>query len=375
MKRQCKAIVLCALALILLPILALGESIIPVEISGQAGLLRYPRLEGHADAMIQVLANQAILEKFAVLNLSERVKSPFEAIEADYEANLNGEILSAVLCVKDEDITSAKAVSIDLRTGNVIRWEQLFKDSQSAQEAMEAICRERVEPNVSSYMEEGEVLPLPLENFYLTDQEITFFYPPEQFKYFSGHAGSVSFYFYELKDYLDLSPEGIAARMGALSYLEAEPESGDLIKSAVARGKLPGIDPQLGDQLTDWLQVYRLLCEPDYYPGGRFFQTEDGKMRDIWLLSDALTESYDSNLVLGIRADRINFYGLQPGISTRDEARKLLGDGDTTVSLDASAAMDYYLPAGLSDYYTCGENMLRLHYDEEDRLVSVQLLD
>ena len=98
-------------------------------------------------------------------------------------------------------------------------------------------------------------------------------------------------------------------------------------------------------------------------------------MRGIWLLTDAMTEAYETNKILGIRADRLNLFGLQAGDANRDEWLSLLGEPANSVYLDESKAMDYLLPPGQSDYYTFGEHQLRLHSNEEGTLVSVWLLD
>jgi len=346
-----------------------------VEIEDAGGKVSYPRLDGHPDAMVQAAVNQAILDNCGVADLVQRVKNPFEKIEADYKAAVKGDVLSVVVSAKTNREQFYKTVTVDLRNGSEITLESLFKDYTGAVSQMETICIDRVEPNVSSYLENGEVLPLPLDAFYLSEKGITLYYPYKQFSYFSGCSADVEFLYYELKEYLDLSEGGVIDRLGGCDYMSPGEDTAKRIREDAARGCLPGIVPKLSDELSPWLDKYRLLCDPDYYPGGRFFQTEAGEMRDIWLLTDSLTDGYDESRVLGIRADRINLYGIQPHVTTVEDVRQLLGQPETVVILDDYTAADYYLPEGESHYYPMGDNTLRMHYDKEGSLVSVQLLD
>lgn len=368
--------------------LALAENtdqsvVTPVVLETQAGTLCYPRLDNHPDAMIQFNVNQSLLADLDIQKLLDELnglRGMEKVFHADYKATLKSDILSVVLTHKGEEKARSAnqtyaTANYDLLTGEPVRLEQLFTDVDAAVLAMETICEDKVTEYVSSYLENGQVTPLPQDAFYLTPDSITFYYPEEQFAYFSGYCGSVSFAFYELKDYLDLSENSVLARLGAEAYWEVQPDSAQQIAKAAEAGKLPGIQPMIGDSLSEWLEQYRLLCDPDFYPGGRLFQVEAGEMRGIWLLTDAMTEAYETNKILGIRADRLNLFGLQVGDANRDEWLSLLGEPANSVYLEESAAMDYLLPPGQSDYYTFGEHQLRLHSNEDGTLVSVWLLD
>lgn len=378
---------LAAALLILLSGVAFSQeaapTLTPVTAQTESGTVTYPRLDGHPDAVVQAQVNQAILAGGEIQNLLETLNSPSgpePTLNAGYEATLQNDVLSILLTHQGPDRQGKEGqgyatVNYDLRTGQPLTLNDLFTDVEGAVAAMEAVCLDRVAPNVSTYLENSEVTPLPREAFYLTADAITFYYPARQLAYFSGYCGSVSFFYYELADFLNLQTDSPLARLGAGRDLEPQGDTAARVEAAVSAGTLPGMAPRLGDSLRDWLDAYRLLCDPDYYPGGRFFQMEAGEMRDIWLLTDALTQRYDTNRVLGIRADRVNLYGIQPGKTSQAQWRGLLGEPQSSVSLDEESGMDYYLPAGVSDYYTYGEHMLRLHCNEEGVLVSVQVLD
>ena len=92
------------------------------------------------------------------------------------------------------------------------------------------------------------------------------------------------------------------------------------------------------------------------------------KMHDL-----ALTEEFDQSVVQGIRADRLNFYGLCTGDTTIDWWREVLGEPDNTLTVDETRAESWRIVPGTSDYYTFGDYRLRLHADESGVLRSVFL--
>lgn len=100
---------------------------------------------------------------------------------------------------------------------------------------------------------------------------------------------------------------------------------------------------------------------------------EDGAFRGVYILTDALTEEFGQSVVQGIRADRLNFHGLCTGDTTIDIWREMLGEPDTTLTVDDERAESWRIVPGTSDYYTYGNCRLRLHADEEGVLRSVFL--
>ena len=100
---------------------------------------------------------------------------------------------------------------------------------------------------------------------------------------------------------------------------------------------------------------------------------EDGAFRQVWILTDALTEAFDRSVVQGIRADRLNFRGLCTGHTTIDMWRDALGEPEATLTVDEARADSWRIVPGTSDYYTFGDCRLRLHADETGVLRSVFL--
>ena len=126
--------------------------------------------------------------------------------------------------------------------------------------------------------------------------------------------------------------------------------------------------------MTAVVDAYRQLTDPDYYPGGRFFHLEDPAFRDIYVMTDALTSGYESSQVNGIWAYRMNLYGICVGKTTMEQWREALGQPESSVTMDDAAAYEYWMVAGISDYYTMGAYKLRLHADESGSLYCLQLI-
>ena len=386
MKQYSRKLLFILAAAILVCSLAIGAQaqeaaqLSPVVMQNEYGSVTYPTLSGYPT--VQDAVNKAIYDKAAIaarLETLNGLEADGWGLQVDYRSTLKSDVLSVLVSALGEMENGRMgqvytSVSFDLATGKSIAAEDMFTDVEGAFSYMEGKLDEEVAPNLSGYTENDQLTPIPRDNFFLTLEGITFFYPQDQFSMLSGYSGGCSFYWYELADYLNLSEGSLLNKLDAGSYLTLSPDSAGPIQEAVKEGQLPGIDARIGENLTDVFDKYRLLVEPDYYPGGRFFEVEAPEFRSTWLLSDALTESYDASQVQGIRADRVNLYGLQPGVTTREDWQAVLGQPESTTELDEYSAEDYRLPAGTSDYYRFGDNRLLLHADETGTLVSVQLI-
>jgi hypothetical protein len=356
--------------------------ITPVAAKNNYGSVTYPVLDRYPDAAVQDTVNKAIYDTAQIetrLNTLNRLEEGGWGLQVNYKDTFVNNILSVSVSAYGEmpggrmgQIYST--VNYNLATGQPIAVTDLFTDAEGAFSFMEQKLEDEVRPLLSGYLENDALTPIPRDNFFLTPYGITFYYPQDQFSLLSGYSGGCSFDYFELKDYLNLSEGSILKSLGAGEFLSITPDTAARIAKDASQGILPGIGAAIGDSLIERLDEYRLLVEPDYYPGGRFFEVEVPEMRCVWLLTDALTDSYDQNQVLGLRADRINLYGIQTGITTIEEWRAVLGQPESSAAVDETTAEDYRLSAGTSDYYTFGENKLRLHANAEGVLESVQLL-
>ncbi len=389
MKRIHRGMMVLLAVLLVLNVQALAEQkaqnqaqITPVVAQNNYGNVTYPVLDGYPDASIQDAVNKAIYDTAQIetrLNTLNRLEEGGWGLQVNYKDSIANNILSVSVSAYGEMPggrmgQTYSTVNYDLATGRSITVSDLFADVEGAFSLMEQKLEDEVRPQLSGYLENDALTPIPRDNFFLTPGGITFYYPQDQFSLLSGYSGGCSFDYYELKDYLNVSEGSILSTLGAGEFLNITPDTATRVAQDAAAGKLPGIDAAIGDSLMKRLDEYRLLVEPDYYPGGRFFEVEAPELRGVWLLTDALTESYDQNQVLGLRADRINLYGIQTDITTIDEWRAALGQPESSAEIDETTAEDYRLSAGTSDYYTFGENKLRLHANMEGVLESVQLL-
>jgi len=389
MKRIYRGMLFLLVAVLLVSVQALAEQtdldnarITPVAAQNEFGSVIYPVLEGYAVAAVQDAVNSAIYDTAQIQShlatLSDLAEGGW-GLRVIYEDSLANDILSVAVSAYGEMPggrmgQTYTTVNYNLAAGQPITVADLFSDVEGAFTLMDQKLEDEVRPLLSGYLENDVLTPVPRDNFYLTPDSITFYYPQDQFSMLSGYSGACTFSYYELKDYLLLSEGSILDALGAGDFLNITTDTAARVAEAVSAGKLPGIEAQLGDSLMERLDEYRLLVDPDYYPGGRFFEVEAPEFRGVWLLTDALTEDYDQNLVLGIRTDRINLYGLQTGITTIEAWRAALGQPESSAQVDESTAEDYRMSAGTSDYYTFGENKLLLHANEEGLLESVQLL-
>lgn len=345
------------------------------------GAVSYPALSGYADELTQVNVNLMLLERGKVLeNIDTLMKQGASGwgMDESFEAMLESDLLSVVFSMRGDLKNNAteqcyETLNYDLLNKREIALTDIFTDVQAAQEQMETIMLDTVAPMLSGYVVNEEVTPLPLDKFSLTKDGVTFHYEDEQFMMISGYAGSASFFYYELAPYLNLESGSVLDRLGVGKTLDAQADAKDRIAAIAAEGTLPGIPFKLNDRLKNIFDTYRLFSDPDYFPGGRFFQLEAGEFRGITLLSDTERRDYAETPLLGIRCDRMNLYGVKVGETTLDEWRALLGTPDDTVELDAYTAQDFLLPAGTSDYYLFGAYRLRLHADEAGVLTSLFL--
>ena len=226
-------------------------------------------------------------------------------------------------------------------------------------------------PDLSAHLAAGSLTPIPAE-FTISPTGLTLYYDIDNFRTLSDKAGTVTLLWCELREHLRLGGT-INALMSIGAGRHLSLRSGEEIAAGLADGSFDGIPATLGQPMQELIDRYALLTDPDIYEGGRMIALEDGAFRGVWILTDALTEEFGHSVVQGIRADRLNFYGLCTGDTTIDIWRTMLGEPDTTLAVDDERAESWRIVPGTSDYYTYGDCRLRLHADENGVLRSVFL--
>jgi len=345
--------------------------------------IRYPQLSGMVDEAVQQTLNNQIVEKAKIAQRMVTLATLTPGgtgLNVDYQAFLGGGIFSAVISAKGvmENNRSGHeytAFCVELSTGEPVTLDQLFTDPDAATAEMENTLETTYLDELSSYLTNSNLTPLPIDSFTLDADGITFFYPYKQFAMLSEYSGAAQFTYDELADYLRTDAEGLPTRLGILPVSRTDAEVQAAVKQAVTNGALPHIPVTLGEAMTDVITRYRLLRDPDQYPGGRYYQLEAPNFRGVLVLSDAIAAGYENSEVDGLQSRRTNLYGIQTGITAREEWLRILGEPDTTVEFDEDLAYSYGFPAGTADYYQYGDNRLQLYADTEGTLYAISLTD
>lgn len=357
-----------------------GVTVTDVGLDLLGSSIHYPQLTGLADAEVQSAVNAAIMEAGSISDRLTRMAALSNApvkLNVSYTYMLAGDVFSCAILADGAVETSRTTqvwgtLNVDLRTGNEITFADLFADADAATEVIAAILDEQVAPELSAHLAAGSLTPVPA-HFTLSPTGLTLYYDIDSFRTLSDRAGTVTLLWTELRTHLRLESEDVLTVIGAAEHLTLDEKSAEKMAEALSGGALPGIPTAIGQPMQALIDRYALLNDPDIYEGGRMIALEDGAFREVWLLTDALTENFDQSVVQGIRADRLNFFGLCTGVTTLDEWRAALGTPQTTLTVDADRADGWRIVPGTSDYYSLGEYRLRLHADEEGVLRSIFL--
>ena len=346
--------------------------------------VHYPQLTGLADEAVQARINAAIMEKGRINDRIARMAALMNApvkLNVSYSYTLNARLEGGVFscailadgAVETSRATQAwSAVNVDLRTGEEITFADLFTDVDAATAFIESYLDEQVAPDLSAHLAAGSLTPIP-ETFTISSTGLTLYYDIEDFRTLSDKAGTVTILWCELREHLRWGQTDVLMAINANQHIALGEDGALYIPEAVQSGAFDGIPATLGQPMQELIDRYALLTDPDIYEGGRMIALEDGAFRGVYILTDALTEDFDRSVVQGIRADRLNFWGLCTGDTTIDWWREVLGEPETTLVVAEERAESWRIVPGTSDYYTLGDYRLRLHADESGVLRSVFL--
>ena len=346
-----------------------------------ANMISYPQLEGLQNAQIQQQINDAIVEKGKIAQRMvtlTTLEATGNQLKVDYEAFLTDDVFSTVINAvgtmeNGRDGQEYAALSYNLLTGEPLTLKDLFQDPEAAVTYMEETLMSTYVDEISSYLENGELTPLPRDSFSLDADGITFYYPRRQFSMLSGYSGAAQFNYDELAVFFRTDQDALAVRLGMLPTKLTDGQIKAGVREAVEKGMLPHTRVTLGQPMTEAIAAYRLLRTPDQYPGGRYFQLEAPAFRQVLVLSDALTSGWENSKVEGILTYRANLYGIRSGSTTQSRWREILGTPENSVAFDEDMAGNYGFPVGTADYYTFGEHQLLLYADENGMLLAVRL--
>ena len=318
-------------------------------------------------------ANVQIETRFAQKKAEQLLSRAGASVQQSGELFTSGSLASMTLVWNGTQADGTNGSStiglvLDLTTGEAVELARLFDDADAAFAAMENIISDDVLSELSDYMEYGDLLPMPTDNYAIDEQGLTVFYPDDRYRYFDEKNGAVQFAWYELAAYI-----GEDSPVYALAHKE---QSAEELKAAVAEGRLPGAmeSVSLGEKLGDVLARYTLLTDPDYTNDSRVYLFEEPELRGwaVEIPKYAETEE-DETPISAIRTTRAELCGLTIGKTTRDEVIAMLGEAKETRVYDEDAARDRMLPAGESLFYELSGKILQAHIGEDGTLAGVIL--
>lgn len=378
--------ILCAAMILLLAAgtaQADGVSLTEMSLALGNSVVRYPAADGIADDTLREAVDEKMkagldtdtyLGRMMALISEENLR-----IETSWEGAVLGDVISCVVSAEGALADSRSThrwtwTNIDLRDGHEISLDELFADGEAARAALEEYLDFEVAPELSAHLANSELTPLP-DGFRLERTGLTLLYPVNRLSTLRDRAGAVKIGWNEIRKYLDNGEEGIPARIGAAEMMTLDDESAERIREAAESGRLPDIPVKIGDGLKALTDHYHMLTDPDVYEGGRLFALEGACFRNVFLMTDFLSEKWDDSIVQGIRMDRGCAWGLCIGETAREDWRAALGEPDAETGLDADQAEANRMEPGACDYYNFGNYQLRLYCNGDGILSSIVLTE
>ncbi len=341
--------------------------------------VHYPVVSGGADEELLSRINGLIREKCRIGDYLTRMPQLLSggSLKAEWKGSILGGVFSCAVSAEGavESVRRTHvwtAVSVDLRDGHEIMFEELFTDGDAAREKIEAYLEETVAPELSAHLSNSELTPLP-DLFFLEQSGLTLLYPVSRLSTLSDRAGDIRIGWIVLKDELDLSEDSVPERIGVPDMIELTGQGAAKFRADAAEGMLTGIPITIGDSVQELTDRYHLLNDPDGYEGGRLFSLEGGCFRGVFLLTDDLTRGWENSRVDGIRMDQGCLWGLCVGETAREDWLSVLGEPDVSTEIGEEKAEVNRLVPGIRDEYRCGNYSLQLYSDGDGTLISIVL--
>ena len=378
--------ILCAAMILLLAAgtaQADGVSLTEMSLALGNSVVRYPAADGIADDTLREAVDEKMkagldtdtyLGRMMALISEENLR-----IETSWEGAVLGDVISCVVSAEGALADSRSThrwtwTNIDLRDGHEISLDELFADGEAARAALEEYLDFEVAPELSAHLANSELTPLP-DGFRMERTGLTLLYPVNRLSTLRDRAGAVKIGWNEIRKYLDNGEDGIPARIGAAEMMTLDDGSAERIREAAESGRLPDIPVKIGEGLKALTDHYHMLTDPDVYEGGRLFALEGACFRNVFLMTDFLSEKWDDSIVQGIRMDRGCAWGLCIGETAREDWRAALGEPDAETGLDADQAEANRMEPGACDYYNFGNYQLRLYCNGDGILSSIVLTE
>lgn len=252
------------------------------------------------------------------------------------------------------------ALTVNLETGMEIYLDEVLTDYDAAIAEMERIIERDVLDGMSGYLEYDELLPMPANSYSFDEQGLTIYWDKERYRYFDGEAGSITFLWHEIADYIGESSP---------AYAVSRPKEIDVagLRADMALG---AFDDYLGCRLYMELgeagREYH-LGDPDYTTDALVYPVERMRGFAVEIPKYAETDE-DETPISAIRASCIAAHGLMTGRTTMETLYAIFGEPVKTLVLDEAAAQDAMLEPGESLFFEEMDRVLQAHFDEEGLL-------
>ena len=267
-------------------------------------------------------------------------------------------------------------LTIDLLTGEEVTFDQLFSDPIGAKEYIEQYLTDQLEPTLSTYMENNQLLPVPYDRFYLDSfGHVIIAYENSQLSFLSGASGAVSFRYSELSPWLDTEEGGVVSRLSWLGLPEAQ-TAGSLWQFLKGGALIPADHIiSLGDSMDARFNAhppaysFHAAADSEFYPGGACIEVEEPVYRGALIITDENEET-----VTGILTSQWDFGKIQTGKTSLEDAKAFLETQPSAViDLDEGAAEYYRVCPGSAAVYTVpnheGEEIAFTLYADLDGVV------
>ena len=387
--KTCRNSVRLAAALLILCLLPLGgfaegaETAFGIEEKGLTlgeSALTYPAVTGLPEELGQTV-NDRLLADTRIPDYLTRMSQLISggSLTVGWTGGLLGDVFSCAVSAEGAVTSPRPEVvwtwsNLDLRDGREIGFADLFADAEGARAEMERILEEEIAPELSAHLSSGNLLPLP-EGFLLERTGLTLLYPADQLSTLSDRAGAVKIPWHRLRDWLDLSEDGLPARIGVPEEITLGAHTKGLLEAMAAEGGLTDVPAVLGDSVKALTDTHHLLMDPEVYEGGRLFALEGAAFQDVLVLTDYLSESWDQSVVQGFRAYAGCRAGLCVGETRQADWEAVLGAPDSRVTIDPERAEYSRVDPGTCDYYRLDGCQLQLYADEEGVLRCLALTE
>ena len=335
-----------------------------------------PHLTGHTEPAVEEAINSAIYEDGGFPGF-ERILASLDPLGTGLQVRAQAQIirgkegmgLLSLLITASGRIGPGKpgyrAVPLvySLSSGARITAQEVFADVDDAQAALDSLVAQEIEPVISDYLYPEGLYPVPIDEFLIDESGLTFYYEQDAYTTLSGQSGAVSFHWNELEGLLNREEGSL---LSSLILSDTADRPVDMIKEAVAEGRLPGLPALLGKDLQEVLQEYPPLTDSEAFPSGEQVHPEDARLRGTALI-------IQNGELTGMLSRRTNLWGIITGTSSQNDVHAIMGPPDAALPLDESAAGAYGIEPGSLESYRYGGYELRLHYDTDLILKTVWL--